>query len=401
MNRRVAITGMGVISAIGKNVAENYFALTHNKTGIAPVKRIHTIHNDILLGEVKYTSTELQQMMSDIDWNALQKLTRTGILGLYAIREALAQAQIADINEFRTGFINATDVGGMDVTENYFLNFEEQDADIQDYIHAHDMGAMTNVMAAMLGLKGMVTTISTACSSAANAMMLGARLINSGRLDRVIVGGTESLSRFTINGFKTLMIFSDAPNRPFDEHRKGLNLGEGAGYLILESENMIQKSGKEVIAYLSGWGNANDAFHQTASSDEGIGATLAMQQALQVAGLHATDIDYINAHGTATPNNDFSESQALMNVFGDQLPPFSSTKPFTGHTLAASAGIESVYSILALQNQILYPNLNFDTPMSSHPYVPLTSLQEAPIQHVLSNAFGFGGNCSSLIFSKA
>ena len=154
--------------------------------------------------------------------------------------------------------------------------------------------------------------------------------------------------------FKSLMILSDEYNQPFDENRKGLNLGEAAAYLVLESDEIVQKENKKVLGYLAGYGNANDAFHQTASSDNGEGAYLAMKKAFEVADIKFSQIDYINVHGTATPNNDLSEGRAIVRVFGENnIPDFSSTKPFTGHTLAAAAAIEAVYSVLAIQNNDL------------------------------------------------
>ena len=231
--------------------------------------------------------------------------------------------------------------------------------------------------------------------------MLGARLINAGKLDRVIVGGTDALAKFTINGFKTLMILTDGYNTPFDNNRKGLNLGEAAAFLVLESDKVVKAQNKKVLAYVSGFGNANDAFHQTASSENGEGAFLAMEKAFKLANLKPSDIDYINMHGTATPNNDLSEGRAVIRVFGEQnVPDFSSTKAFTGHTLAAAAAIEAVYSVLAMQNGVVYPNLNFETPMAEFNLIPQTEIKHKNIDHVLSNSFGFGGNCSTVIFSK-
>jgi 3-oxoacyl-[acyl-carrier-protein] synthase-1 len=231
--------------------------------------------------------------------------------------------------------------------------------------------------------------------------MFGARLIQSGRLDRVIVGGTDALAKFTINGFKTLMILSDSYNTPFDNDRKGLNLGEAAAFLVLESDEVVTKQNKKVLARVAGFGNANDAFHQTASSENGDGAFLAMEKAFKVSGLNPSDIDYINVHGTATPNNDLSEGRAIIRIYGEtNVPDFSSTKPFTGHTLAAAAAIEAVFSVLAIQNSVVFPNLNFTTPMSEFDLVPQTVIKNKNIDHVLSNSFGFGGNCSTLIFSK-
>ena len=225
-------------------------------------------------------------------------------------------------------------------------------------------------------------------------------MIKSGKLDRVIVGGADCLSKFTINGFKTLMILSETDCKPFDENRTGLNLGEAAAFLVLESDKVIEKEKKEVLAYVSGYANANDAFHQTASSENGEGATLAMKKALEIANLSPNDIDYINAHGTATPNNDSSESKAILRVFENNVPSFSSTKGYTGHTLAAAGAIEAVYSVLALQHNLVFPNLNFETPIVATELIPVTEVLQKNINHVLSNSFGFGGNCSTLIFSK-
>ena len=243
--------------------------------------------------------------------------------------------------------------------------------------------------------------MSTACSSAANAIILGAQMIAHGRVDRVICGGTEALSRFTINGFNSLFILDKGHCRPFDEERQGLNLGEGAAYLILESEQAVKQSGRKPVAELKGYGNANDAFHQTASSPEGTGAWKAMHAALQSARVEGSQIGYINAHGTATENNDLSEGLAIQKIFGDHTPPFSSTKPYTGHTLAAAGSIEAVYSILALQHRVIFPNLNFNIPMKELTIVPVTELiQQVTMEHVLSNSFGFGGNTSSLLLGS-
>jgi len=398
MNKGVAITGMGIISSIGTTVEENFNALINGKPGITAIENIATIHkNHIKVGEIKKTNSQLAE---ELGLSADNNFSRTAMLATIAAKQAVKNAGITDINEYATGLISATSVGGMDMTEKFFYDYIERE-DNRRYILAHDAGDTTHKIANELGLKGLVTTISTACSSAANAIMLGARLIKSGKLDRVIVGGTDALSKFTINGFKTLMILSDTYNTPFDNNRKGLNLGEAAAFLVLESDEVVKKKNKKVLAYLSGYGNANDAYHQTASSENGDGAFLAMEKAFKISGLRPSDIDYINAHGTATPNNDLSEGRALIRMFGRTMPDFSSTKPFTGHTLAAAAAIEAVYSVLALQNGIVYPNLNFETPMEEFDIVPQTILKEKEINHVLSNSFGFGGNCSTLLFSKS
>lgn len=398
MNKGVAITGMGIISAIGNSVEENYYSLINNNTAISTIENISTIHSDVIkVGEIKKTNHELSKLL-DLDED--NNFSRTAMLGVFAAKQAIHNAGITNINEYKTGLISSTSVGGMDITEkNYYEYFNNKET--VKYISCLDGGDVAYKIANELGINGLVTTISTACSSAANAIMLGARLIKSGKLERVIVGGTDGLAKFTINGFKTLMILSDDYNMPFDNDRKGLNLGEAAAYLVLESDEVVIKENKKVLARVSGYGNANDAFHQTASSENGDGAYLAMEKAFKVADLKPNQIDYINVHGTATPNNDLSEGRALIRIFGEEnVPEFSSTKPFTGHTLAAAAAIEAVYSILAIQNNIIFPNLNFKNKMLEFNLIPQTTLKNKNIDHVLSNSFGFGGNCSTLIFSK-
>ena len=397
MSKGVAITGMGIISSIGNTVEENFQSLIDMNSGISRISKIDTIHkDDIKVGEISFTNDEMIQILNLPETN---NYSRTALLAEIAAKEAVKNANITDINKYKTGLISATSVGGMDMTEKYYYSYIDE-IDKRKYIDPHSLGDSTLKVANSLGITGFTTTISTACSSATNAIMLGARMIKSGKLDRVIVGGADCLSKFTINGFKTLMILSETDCMPFDENRTGLNLGEAAAYLVLESEDVAKRDNKKVLGYVTGYANTNDAFHQTASSEDGEGATLAMKKALEIAKLSPNEIDYINAHGTATPNNDSSESKAIIRIFDKKIPSFSSTKGYTGHTLAAAGAIEAVYSVLALQNDIVFPNLNFKTPISETSLIPETEVLHKKIQHVLSNSFGFGGNCSSLIFSK-
>ncbi len=397
LEKRVAITGMGIISSIGNNIEENLHALLNLKKGIAPIVNIKTHHkNHIKVGEILQTNKELADLLNLPENN---NFSRTALLGCIAAKQAIDLANIINVNTYRTGLISSTSVGGMDITEKHFKTYNST-PESRKYINSHHAFDSTEKIAEILGITEYTTTISTACSSAANAIILGARLIKSGQLDRVIVGGTDGLSKFTINGFKTLMILSDTYCTPFDANRKGLNLGEGAAYLVLESDELVKEESKKVLAYLSGYGNANDAFHQTASSENGEGAFLAMSKALNEANLKAEQISYVNTHGTATPNNDLSEGKALKRIFGNNVPEFSSTKAYTGHTLAASGAIEAIYSVLALQNDVMFPNLNFNTPISELQLTPLTQTKNKSLEYVLSNSFGFGGNCSTLIFSK-
>ncbi|MFI5157066.1 MAG: beta-ketoacyl synthase N-terminal-like domain-containing protein, partial [Chitinophagales bacterium] len=212
-----------------------------------------------------------------------------------------------------------------------------------------------------------------------------------------IVGGVDSLAKFTINGFHALHILSSEKCTPFDEHRKGLNLGEGAAFLLLEKEEDI--AGKKVYAELTGYCNANDAYHPSSLSDQGDGPFLAMQGALVCARLFPGQVDFINAHGTGTENNDEVESKAMIRLF-EKPPAFASSKGNIGHTLGAAGAIEAVYSILSLVHQEVYPGLHFKDPIAVTGLAPVRSYKKIPLQHVMSNSFGFGGNCSSLIFSK-
>ena len=393
----MAITGMGILSAIGNSVQENRRALLSSKSGLGTLKNIDSNHkNAIKVGEVSLTNSEIVKRLNLSEKN---NFTRTALLGTLAAKEAMQQAKVSNYSDYKTGFISATTVGGMDMTENHWNQFASN-SEVQKYISSHNAGDSTEKIADYFGITDYVTTISTACSSAANAIMLGARLLKAGKLDRVIVGGTDALSKFTINGFKSLMILSESNCKPFDANRSGLNLGEAAAYLVLESNKVVAEQNKKVLAYVSGYGNANDAFHQTASSKTGEGAFLAMEKALKTATLNATQISYINAHGTATQNNDLSESVALQRVFKEMVPSFSSTKPFTGHTLAAAGAVEAIFSIIAIQENKVFANLGFQNQMPETGLYPVTLLENKEINHVLSNSFGFGGNCTSLIFSR-
>jgi 3-oxoacyl-(acyl-carrier-protein) synthase len=245
-------------------------------------------------------------------------------------------------------------------------------------------------------ISGIINTINTACSSSANAILYGARLIKNGFAERAIVGGVDSLAKFTINGFNALHILSPEKCAPFDENRKGLNLGEASAFLVLEKEEAI--AGKKVYAELTGYCNTNDAYHPSSLSDEGEGPYLSMKGALAIAGISPAAVSFINAHGTGTENNDLTESRAMLRLF-ENMPAFASTKSNTGHTLGAAGAIEAVYSILNLVHQEVYATLNFKQPIEATGLQPVQSYKKMPLKHVMSNSFGFGGNCTSLIFS--
>jgi 3-oxoacyl-[acyl-carrier-protein] synthase-1 len=398
MQQEILITGLGVISAIGNSAAENLASLKSQKSGIDSIQFLQTQHRDAFkVGEVKLSNQQMCDLLG-LSSNDYKKQTRTSLLAIMAAKEALQNAGLQpDGLNTRIGVVSATTVGGMDKTEVEYAsrNFES------GFIQTHPSGDSTDCIADYLMINGYRTTISTACSSAANAIMHAAKLIKHGYLDMAVVGGTDALSKFTLNGFNSLMILDKEFCKPFDQNRQGLNLGEGAGFLVIESAQSANARNAKVFCKLAGYANANDAYHQTASSPEGEGAFNAMQDALNMSGLAIGNIDYINVHGTGTNNNDLSEGVALKRIFGDHLPPFSSTKSFTGHTLGAAAGIEAVFSVLSIVHGIIYPNLNFTTAIEELGIIPQTEIiTNANIQHVLSNSFGFGGNNSTLIFSK-
>ena len=398
MNSAVFVAGLGAITAIGNNTGECLASFEKERPGMGGALYLDTFRRQHLpVAEVKLSNEELS-VRSGLD----SRFSRTALLSVIAAKEALEDADIGHFPSLRTGFISANTVGGMDKSEQFFTRFlsDSRKGRLRDVFY-HECGSVTELVADKIGIRNYVSTISTACSSSANAIFFGARLIKHGLLDAVVAGGTDALTKFTLNGFNALMILDQQLCKPFDDNRKGLNLGEGAGYVVLVSPQVAAGLKTGPYCRLSGDGNRNDAFHQTASSPGGEGSWLAMKRALESSGLHPGDIDYINLHGTGTQNNDLAEGTAIKRLFDPYYPKMSSTKSFTGHTLGASGGIEAVFSVLAIKHGIIYPNLRFTTPMAELPFAPETRfLKNVPVNHVLSNSFGFGGNCTSLIFSK-
>ena len=388
---------MGVISAIGNSVDENHIALVNGKTGIIKGGgNFPSRYAGILPFAEVLTSTGDLRVRLNV---TVPGVTRTTLLALHAFNEVIANAGLTDaqLTAEDTALVGATTVGGMCLTDELYANTHGDHENIE-YVGSFDYASVNLFIQSRYKMTGVVNTMNTACSSSANAIMYGCRLIKNGLARRVIVGGTDSLAKFTVNGFNALRILSDEACMPFDENRKGLNLGEGAAFLVLEKE--ADAGDKKVYAAVSGYGNANDAYHPSSLSPGGYGPYLAMKNALGNANLNPADIDFINAHGTGTENNDEVESRAMLNLFGT-LPNFASTKGFTGHTLGAASAIEAVYSILNIDRQELYPNLNFKQPITGIGVQPVAAYKLAKINHVMSNSFGFGGNCTSLIFSKA
>lgn len=387
---------MGVISAIGNSVAENHAAL---KDGICGVKKELNLFPSkyagvLPFGQVQISSEALKQKLQITE----SGVTRTSLLAAHALEEAVQNSGLsaAEISSAETALIGANTVGGMCLTDELYADANTKEGG-SEYTSSYDCASVNLFLQNHYKMNGIINTINTACSSSANAIMYGAMLLQNGFAKRAIVGGTDSLAKFTINGFNALHILSPENCTPFDEGRQGLNLGEGAAFLVLEKEEDL--NGKKVYAELTGYCNSNDAYHPSSLSDEGDGPYLSMRGALKIANLSQDKIDFINAHGTATENNDRVESAAMVRLF-DKPPAFASSKGNIGHTLGASGAIEAVYSILSLLNQEVYANLHFKNSITSTGLTPVQEYKKMPVNHVMSNSFGFGGNCSSLIFSK-
>jgi 3-oxoacyl-[acyl-carrier-protein] synthase-1 len=388
------IAASGIITSIGNNTLEHLTAFESKTSGISAPEYLQTVHT-FPVGEIKMSNEKLAERAG-----VAAGLPRTALLSIIAAQEAWKPLS-AKATGLRIAFISANTVGGMDLTEHFYASFkDDRTSGDPEEVRYHECGAITELTQKALGLDCWSTTISTACSSSANSIMMGAKLIAADRYDVVIAGGADSLSRFTLNGFNSLMILDKELCRPFDQNRRGLNLGEGAAYLVLANDKAIQQFGVNPIACVSGYANANDAHHQTASSPEGKGNQLAMKQAMQQAGITPHEVDYINLHGTGTQNNDDSEGAAVEAIFGSAVPPASSTKAFTGHTLGAAGSVEAVFSLLSIQEQKCLLHLRLETPIENLNWQPVTEMKAMKINHVLSNSFGFGGNCSTLVISK-
>ncbi len=304
------------------------------------------------------------------------------------------RAAAARLGARRIGVFLGTSTSGILQTE---LAFRRRDAASGalpadfDYARTHNAGSVSDFVRRSLGLAGPAWTISTACSSSAKVFGTASRLIEAGLIDAAVVGGVDSLCFTTLYGFNSLELLSRGPCRPYDEARSGLSIGEGAAFALLEP-----LAAKGAVALL-GVGESSDAHHMSAPHPDGLGARMAIESALDAAGLEAGDIDYVNLHGTATPSNDAAEDKAVVGVFGTSTA-CSSTKGATGHTLGAAGAIEAVIAVLALRHGLMPGGANterLDPALRAH---YLLESRPAPVRRVLSNSFGFGGtNCSLVL----
>lgn len=396
----IFVTGIGILTGLGNGKTENLNAILEEKTAISEIKILQSKHTELPAAEVKLTNAEMCDML---DYQEDSVCTRTELMGRIALKEALEDAKINSATKGDIAFVSGTTVGGMDKSEQFYTQFLDiNDLTNSAYIESHDCGTTTESIAKQFNGKFcLITTISTACSSALNAIVLGANLIKAGQCEIAVVGGSECISKFHFNGFNTLMILDKQLCRPFDKTRTGLNLGEGAAYIVLESENSMQKRQIKPYCKLLGYANTCDAYHQTATSPEGKGASLAMQKAIAKSNLQPIDIQYVNAHGTGTNNNDETEGFAVSTIFGNNIPPISSLKSYLGHTTSAAGSVEAAISILAMQNDFIPANLNFKEKDEKINFAPNNhNILNHKYNNFITNSFGFGGNDSSCVFEK-
>lgn len=388
---RVKIIGMGAVSAIGAGLDATLESLRAGRSGIGDMRHCVS-HLGVPVGEVDLTDMEMARELG-MEAGAHG---RTTLLATMAAREAIENAGLDTASLGKTALISATTTGGMRETPLFYAPFADDNGRGRlRHAWRHPTSNHTDEMAEALGIGGWRTTISTACSSGANAIMTGAMMIETGMAETVIAGGADSLCAFTLGGFNSLKILSGDACHPLSEGRDGLNLGEGAAYIVMTADDSRKATG-----WLSGWSNANDAHHQTAMSDEGRGCQKAMREAMKRAKVTPAEIGYINLHGTATPNNDATEMAAIESVWGGEMPLFGSTKGLTGHTLAAAGALEAVFCLLGLREGVAWASAGLTTPMAGHTSA-LRENKATESEYALSNSLGFGGNCTALILRKA
>jgi len=395
--RHTVVTGVGVVCAAGCGLDEVSASLGAGLSGLGPLT---------LFQSPRFGHALVGQVRADVDRLAGRlRGSRSDKLAWIAAKEALDQSQARlKVGSFfdpnRVGVVMGGTVGGMTTSEVFVRRLLLDRRFLGGLLKFHECACSTMLVAQAVGAKGPCITLSTACSAAGMAIAAGAELIAGGDADMVLAGGSDSLSRLTLNGFGSLLLVDPKGCRPFDVHRAGIALGEGAAVLVLELEDAARVRGAPILARLTGWGSSCDAFHATAPQPDGVGAAAAMRCALKRAGLEPSAISYVSAHGTGTKDNDLMEARALKVVFDGKPPPFSSTKRFFGHTLAASGAVKAAVCIDALMNQRMPPSLGFEEMDPEIGLEPVRMMRPGVVDHVMSNSFGFGGSNVSLVFSR-
>ncbi|HXI11409.1 MAG TPA: beta-ketoacyl-[acyl-carrier-protein] synthase family protein [Thermoanaerobaculia bacterium] len=399
-NIRVAVTGIGIICSIGSNADEVWTAIEQARAGIGPLTAFgdETFTTDIAAEVPADFASDLFARASE-----MKRLSRTDLLAIKAAQEAVTQADL-DANTLilreRTVVCTGTSTGGLLEGESYFFERLVRGAGktSASRVLQQPTSGPSDAVARTLGLGGGVLSNATACASGGAAIGMAADLLRSGHVDSALAGGSDALCRLTYSGFNVLGAVDPAACAPFSADRKGITLGEGAAYVVLERWDDAVARGARILAELGGYGASCDAHHPTAPAEDGRGASAAMMGALLDSGSTGSDIDYINAHGTGTLLNDSAETRAIVTTLGSEVPA-SSTKSFFGHTLGAAGGLEAVITVLALQHQMAPPTLRLQTAAQdcALDYIPLTP-RPMVIRQALSNTFGFGGSNVSLLF---
>lgn len=401
---RVVVTGIGAITAAGADVAALRAALHGDRTCIGDVTLFET---DGLRAHIAGEVRALPEPRL-LPRAARVRASRSDRFALLAAEEALAHAGLSSpfVDAARIGVAIGSSTGGMLETESYYrARLRAQSPRVwRKRLAAATVAAPTDLVAAALGTRGPRLSPSTACSSGAIALALAATWIRAGVVDVAVAGGADALTRMTYTGFHALQALSSEPCKPFDRARRGLSLGEGAGVVVLESERHALARGARPLAELAGAGLSCDASHPTAPHGEARGAVLALEGALRDAGVRPDEIDYVNAHGTGTVQNDASETLALKRVLGEAAArvAVSSTKALIGHLLGAAGAVEAIATIIAIEDGWAPPTLHLRErdPACDLDYVPNQGRPLA-IAGALSNSYGFGGNNCSLVLRRA
>jgi len=410
MNKRVVVTGLGMISPLGVGVKENWEAICQGKSGIGPVTRFDiTDFPSKIAGEVKGFNPE--------DFIDKKETKKMDIFIHYALASGMMALKdsgliIDESNADRVGVLVGAGLGGLSTIERYHsVLLEHGPKRISPFfIPMLIVNLAPGQISIYFGARGPNSSVVTACATGNHSIGEACRIIQRGDADVMIAGGAEStITPLAIGGFCSMRALStrnDEPqraSRPFDKDRDGFVIAEGAGLLILEELEHAVRRGARIYAEIIGFGCNADAYHISAPSPNGMGAAKCMEIALKDAGINYDEVDYVNAHGTSTPLNDLSETMAMKTVFRDRARKIavSSTKSMTGHLLGAAGGVEAIYSVLAITHGVIPPTINYETPdpECDLDYVPNTP-REAAVRVVMSNSFGFGGTNATLIFRE-
>jgi 3-oxoacyl-[acyl-carrier-protein] synthase II len=400
LKRRVVVTGLGAVTSIGTTVSEFWENLLAGVCGIRPLSLFDTS------AYRTRTAAEVTEI-PDGFLSAAEKrrMSRADRMGLAAAQEALAQSglDLAREDPTRVGIILGGGTSGLLDSEEVYEKWLNGRRARPSRVLNHLPDAITDRIAQRFGFEGIKSTITTACSSAANAMGYAYDAIVGNLADAVVTGGSDVLARLTYGGFNSLRSVDPDPCRPFDRERRGLSIGEAAGILVFEEEERARRRRAPILAEFLGYGVTSDAFHMTAPDPSGAAGARTIRAALDSAGVAPVDVDYVNAHGTATPQNDSAETAALKAALGERAPeiPVSSIKSMIGHCLCASGAIEAIATVLTVREGRIPPTIHYENPdpACDLDYVP-NEARERPVSIAISNSFAFGGNSSVVVIGR-